>query len=156
MFLKLKNSTPSVPHIHCAALITQQSLAAKLTLKYQTDFRAISVVYWMNIPQSTCKVYECGPNHQCVTGLFMKTLRNPKSHFCQCCRPEWWPPEQLTSKSCHFAFVSLDMKDQVQIQNQIQNQILISDESPFMLEGVDGRGRVWKRRNERLVDPCIS
>ena len=48
------------------------------------------------------------------------------------------------------------MKDQIQIQNQIQNQILISDESPFMLEGVDGGGRVWKRRNERLADPCIS
>ena len=42
--------------IHCAALITQQSLAAKLTLKYQIYFPAISTVYWMNIPQSTCKV----------------------------------------------------------------------------------------------------
>ena len=48
------------------------------------------------------------------------------------------------------------MKDQIQIQNQIQNQILMSDESPFMLEGVDRGGRVWKRRNERLADPCIS
>ena len=43
-------------YIHRAALITQQSLAAKLTLKYQIDFPAISTVYWMNIPQSTCKV----------------------------------------------------------------------------------------------------
>ena len=25
-----------------------------------------------------------------------------------------------------------------------------------MLERVDGRERVWKRRNERLADPCIS
>ena len=32
----------------------------------------------------------------------------------------------------------------------------MSDVSPFMLEGVDGGGRVWKRRNERLADPCIS
>ena len=94
--------------------------------------------------------YECGPNHQCVTGLFMKTLRNPKSHFCQCCRLECWPPEHLTYKSCHFSFVPLDMKDQIQIQNQIQNQILMSDED------VDGEGRVWKRINERLADPCIS
>ena len=29
------------------------------------------------------------------------------------------------------------------------------DESSFMLEWVDGGGRVW-RRNERLEDPCIS
>ena len=28
------------------------------------------------------------------------------------------------------------MKDQIQIQNQIQNQILMSDESPLMLERV--------------------
>ena len=42
------------PDIHRAALITQQSLAAKLTLKYQIDFPAISRVYWINIPQSTC------------------------------------------------------------------------------------------------------
>ena len=48
------------------------------------------------------------------------------------------------------------MKNQIQIQNQIQNQIRMSDESPFMLEGVDGGGRVWKRRDERLADPCIS
>ena len=48
------------------------------------------------------------------------------------------------------------MKDQIPIQNQIQNQILMSDESPFMLEGVEGGGRVRKRRNERLADPCIS
>ena len=32
----------------------------------------------------------------------------------------------------------------------------MSDESPFMLEGVDGGGRVRKRRNERLADSCIS
>ena len=48
------------------------------------------------------------------------------------------------------------MKDQIQIQNQIQNQILMSDESPFMLEGVDGGGRLWKRRNKGLAEPCIS
>ena len=48
------------------------------------------------------------------------------------------------------------MKDQVQIQNQIQNQILMLDESQFILERVDGGERVWKRRNERLADPCIS
>ena len=42
--------------IHHAALITQQSLAAKLTLKCQIDFPATSMVYWMNIPRSTCKV----------------------------------------------------------------------------------------------------
>ena len=48
--------TEETRHIHRAALITQQSLAAKLTLKYQIDFPAISMVYWMNIPQSTCKV----------------------------------------------------------------------------------------------------
>ena len=50
----------------------------------------------------------------------------------------------------------MDMKDQIQIQNQIQNQILMSDESWFMLERVDLGERVWKRRNERLADPCIS
>ena len=48
------------------------------------------------------------------------------------------------------------MKDQIQIQNQVQNQILMSDESRFMLERVDGGEREWKRRNERLADPCIS
>ena len=42
-------------HIHRAALITQQSFVAKLTLKYQIDFPAISTVYWMNISQSICK-----------------------------------------------------------------------------------------------------
>ena len=48
------------------------------------------------------------------------------------------------------------MKDQIQIQNQIQNQILMSDESQFMLERVDGGESVWKIRNERLADPFIS
>ena len=36
------------------------------------------------------------------------------------------------------------MKDQIQIQNQIQNQILMSDESPFMLEGFDEEGECGK------------
>ena len=44
------------------------------------------------------------------------------------------------------------MKDQI----HIQNQILMSDESRFMLERVDGADSVWKRRNERMADPCIS
>ena len=48
------------------------------------------------------------------------------------------------------------MKGQIQIQNQIQNQILMSDESRFMIKRVDGGERVWKRRNERLAEPCIS
>ena len=46
-------SADSLLNAHHAALITQQSLATKLTLKYQIDFPAISCVYWMNIPQST-------------------------------------------------------------------------------------------------------
>ena len=40
------------------------------------------------------------------------------------------------------------MKDQIQIQNQIQNQILMSDESPFMLEGVDGEGECGKEETK--------
>ena len=42
--------------VHHAALITQQSLVAKLTLKYQIDFPEISTGNWVNIPQSTCKL----------------------------------------------------------------------------------------------------
>ena len=38
--------------LHCAALITHQSLVAKFPLKYEIDFPAISTVYRMNIPQS--------------------------------------------------------------------------------------------------------
>ena len=111
---------------------------------------------WMNILQSTCKCLWMWAHPPMCNRPFMKTVRNPKSPFWQWYRPECWPPKHLTSKSCHFVFVPLDMKDQVQIQNQIQNKILMSDESRFILERVDGGERVWKRRNERLADSCIS
>ena len=53
--MRLYARTQAKINLHRAASITQQSLAAKLTLKYQIDFPAISTVYLMNIPQSTCK-----------------------------------------------------------------------------------------------------
>ena len=51
------DNIPTFPlHVHRAALIIHQSLKAKLTLKYQIDFPAISTVYLMNILQSICKL----------------------------------------------------------------------------------------------------
>ena len=58
--------------LHRAALITHQSLAAKLTLKYQIDFPAISTVFEWIFYSQHANVYECGPIHQCVTGLLWR------------------------------------------------------------------------------------
>ena len=106
--------------------ITHQSLAAKLILKYQMIFLQFLQYFGWIFHSPHANVYEYGQTHQCVTGLFMKAVRKPKSHFCHLSWPECWPPKHLTSQSCHFACVPLDNKDQIQIQNQIQSWNFVS------------------------------
>ena len=67
--------------IHHASLIMQQSLAAKLALKYQSDCSAISTVYWMNIPQFTCKLLEIWAHSPMCNRPFYEDSQKSKVTF---------------------------------------------------------------------------
>ena len=96
-------------NIHRAALIMHQSLAVKLTLKYQIDFLAISTVYWMNISQSTYKLWWMWANPPMRNRSFCEDSQKSKVTFLPVLQTR-----VLTTWTPHFPILSfrLDIVNQ--------------------------------------------
>ena len=67
-------------------------------------------------------------------------------------RPVVRPPLTPHHRRCRLDFA----RQHVNIGRRALHNILFTDESKFMLDFHDGRRRVWRRKNERFSDCCVT